>query len=242
MCKLKDVCSFLFRGGVHTVTNESELIYIERYGDINKLSSDLRTITPILRLTNLAWRPNCVYWSLSTRDLLIGIYDSTITKTGKVIRYNQTGTLTQTIQHDNVGLELFKCPLYLTENINGDIVVSISDSFRMSGAVIVTERGGRHRFSYYGHPSESGLLPLGVCTDALSHILICDDKTKTVHMLDRDGQFISHLQIESKDIEKPRSLSYDFNTHHLWIGSSDSNTLVNYGFITRQDPQNSTSF
>lgn len=80
LCKLKDVCSFLFCGGVYIVINESELIYIERYSDINKLLSDLRIIILIFRLINLVWRFNCVYWFLLIRDLLIGIYDSIIIK------------------------------------------------------------------------------------------------------------------------------------------------------------------
>lgn len=88
LCKLNDVCSFLFCGGVYIVINESELIYIERYGDINKLLSDLRIIILIFRLINLVWRFNCVYWFLLIRDLLIGIYDSIIIKIGKVICYN----------------------------------------------------------------------------------------------------------------------------------------------------------
>uniref|UniRef100_K1QSB8 Uncharacterized protein n=1 Tax=Magallana gigas TaxID=29159 RepID=K1QSB8_MAGGI len=57
-------------------------------------------------------------------------------------------------------------PNYITENNNGDIAVSDYD------AVVVTEREGRHRFSYTGHPAESVLRPRGICTDALSHILV----------------------------------------------------------------------
>ncbi|XP_052692830.1 uncharacterized protein LOC128171121 [Crassostrea angulata] len=102
-------------------------------------------------------------------------------------------------------------------------------------AVVVTECGGRHRFSYTGHPSGSGLDPCGICTDALSHILVCDDKTKTVQMIDKDGQFLSHLLIRPSGIFRPWSLSYDINTHRLWVGSRDNNTGVIYSYITRHD-------
>eukprot|EP00105_Crassostrea_gigas_P040506 XP_019924654.1 PREDICTED: uncharacterized protein LOC105332693 [Crassostrea gigas] len=188
--------------------------------------SGLHTVN---KRTDSTWEPWCVYWSPSTGDLLVGMYNND-TKTGKVTRYNQSGQLTQTIQHHNTGRGLYRGPNYITENNNGDVVVSDSYS-----AVVVTDRGGRHRFSYTGPPSGSGLWPHGICTDSLSHILVCDDTTNTVQMLDRDGRFLSHLLIRPSGIFSPHSLSYDVNTHRLWVGSEDNNMVVIYRYITRQD-------
>uniref|UniRef100_A0A8W8LNG2 Tripartite motif-containing protein 3 n=1 Tax=Magallana gigas TaxID=29159 RepID=A0A8W8LNG2_MAGGI len=126
---------------------------------------------------------------------------------------------------------LYRRPSYITENNNGDVVVS--DSIFPSGAVVVTERGGRHRFSYTGHPSGSGLWPWGICTDALSHILVCDDRT--VQMLNKDGQFLSHLLTKSQEMGRPWSLSYDVNTHRLWVGSYNNNKVCVYSYIDTQD-------
>ncbi|XP_065934599.1 uncharacterized protein [Magallana gigas] len=224
--RVEDSCSRLY--GLHTVNSESELIYIDRNYNINKLSKDMKTTTTFIEGTDSTLRPRCVYWSPSTGDLLVAMYKYD-TKTSKVTRYNQSGQLAQIIQNDNTGLGLYRQPNYITENINGDVMVSDHS------AVVVTERGGRHRFSYTGHPSGSGLEPSGICTDALSHILVCDDKTKTVQMLDRDGQFLSHLLIRPSRIFRPWSLSYDVNTHHLWVGSWYNNTVVIYRYITRQD-------
>eukprot|EP00105_Crassostrea_gigas_P007288 XP_011421480.2 PREDICTED: uncharacterized protein LOC105324121 [Crassostrea gigas] len=153
------------------------------------------------------------------------------TKTGWVTRYNQSGQLTQAIQNNNTGRGLYRLPSYITENNNGDVVVSDYES----GAVVVTERGGRHRFSYTGHPSGSSLWPCGICTDALSHILVCDYTTNTVQMINKDGQFLSHLLTESKEMPGPRSLSYDVNTHRFWVGSWWDNMVCVYRYITRQD-------
>ena len=224
--RVEDSWSGLY--GLHTVNSESELIYIDRNYNINKLSKDMKTTTTFIERTDSTWRPRCVYWSPSTGDLLVGMYNYR-TMTGKVTRYNQSGQLTQTIQNDNTGRGLYSYPRYITENNNGDVVVSDS------GAVVVTERGGRHRFSYTGHPSGSGLRPRGICTDALSHILVCDGTTKTVQMLDKDGQFLSHLLIRPSGIFSPWSLSYDVNTHRLWVGSGDNNKVCVYRYITRQD-------
>ncbi|XP_065931744.1 uncharacterized protein [Magallana gigas] len=230
--RVEDSCSDLYAyRGLHTVNSESELIYIDRNYNINKLSKDMKTTTTFIERTDSTWRPWCVYWSPSTGNLLVGMYNYW-TKTGKVTRYNQRGQLTQTIQSDSTGRGLYRKPNYITENNNGDVVVSDWYS-----AVVVTERGGRHRFSYTGHPSGSKRKLWGICTDPLSHILVCDDRTKTVQMLDRDGQFLSHLLIRPSEIFSPRSLSYDVNTHRLWVGSVSwfNNTVVIYRYITRQD-------
>eukprot|EP00105_Crassostrea_gigas_P020374 XP_011439140.2 PREDICTED: uncharacterized protein LOC105336493 [Crassostrea gigas] len=225
--RVKDVHSNGCRG-LHTVNSESELIYIDWKDNIKKLSKDMKTTTTFIERTDSTWIPRCVYWSPSNGDLLIGMY-------GRVTRYNQSGQLKETIQNDNTGLRLYRQPTYITENNNGDVVVSDCDW--ESGAVVVTERGGRHRFSYTGHPSGSGLKPRGICTDPLSHILVCDDKTHTVQMIDRGGQFLSHILLRPSGVFTPDSLSYDVNTHRLWIGSSlgYNNTVVIYRYIARQD-------
>nr|XP_034310377.1 uncharacterized protein LOC109620626 [Crassostrea gigas] len=239
--RVEDSCSYL-HGGLHTVNSESELIYIDRNYKINKLSKDIKTTTTFIERAYSTWEPLCVYWSPSTGDLLVGMC-YIHTRTGKVTLYNQSGQLTQTIQHDNTGRGLYSGPRYITENKNGDVVVSDFDEDYdddygddyVPGAVVVTERGGRHRFSYTGHPSGSRLRPLGICTDALSHILVCDYKTKTVQMLDKDGQFLSHLLTESQEMREPRSLSYDVNTHRLLVGSRYNNKVRVYRYITKQD-------
>lgn len=66
-----------------------------------------------------------------------------------------------------------------------------------SGAIVVTDRGGKYRFSYSGHPLGSHLQPRGICVDPLSHILLCDHLTSTVQMLDQDGPFLSYLLTKS---------------------------------------------
>lgn len=102
-------------------------------------------------------------------------------------------------------------------------------------AIIVTEYGGKHRFSYTGPPSGPKLTPRGVCTDVLSHILVSDFETHTIHMLDKDGRFITHLLTRSDDILEPWGLSYDAKTTFLWVGCWCDNTLGIYSYISRQN-------
>lgn len=164
-----DLCS---EYGSHTVNKEKEFFYIDRNYNIIKLSKDMKTTAIIIKKMDTAWIPRCICWSSLNLDLLIGMYRKDPRK-GIVTRYSQSGKLTQIIQKDNTGLELYNDPRYITENENGDVVVS--DSI-FPGAVVAIDRNGKHRFSYTGHPPGSELMLWGISTDALSHILLCDKK------------------------------------------------------------------
>lgn len=228
---IDDLNSELFpRYGFHTVNSEGNLMYINMNFNINKLSTDLKTKTKFIETTSSTLKPICVYCSPLTGDLLVvytGIYPFTIIESN-VTRYNEIGELIQVIQYDNRGQSLFTLPCYITENNNGDVVVSDD------GAIVVTTHEGRYRFTYKGHPSETRLWPQGICTDALSHILMCDKNTNTVQMLDRDGQFLTNLLIRPSGIFSPVSLCYDAITHRLLVGSSVDYKVCIYRYITRE--------
>ncbi|XP_062582764.1 uncharacterized protein LOC134244517 [Saccostrea cucullata] len=111
-----------------------------------------------------------------------------------VTRYNDKGQLIQTVQN-----RLFRRPRYITENRNGDVIVSDVDR------LVVTERGGGHRFTYTGPPSGSGLALQGICTDVMSHILVSANNTNTVQMIDKDGHFLSLILTPQQLISRPVS-------------------------------------
>jgi hypothetical protein len=221
--------SSFYTVGVHTVNSGGELIYIDSKDNINKLSTDNTTVTTLLEDTS-PWRPRCVYCSPTTGQLMVGVWmRNRGTDTGKVTVYSDQLQPVLTIQHDNTGHSLYEAPYYITENRNSDIIVS--DWYR---GVVVTERGGRHRFSYTGPPSGSRLTPQGICTDALSHILVCDDKTHTVQMIDKDGHFLCLLLTpQQHGIYRPQGLNYDDKTHLLWVGSWYNNRVHVYRYIQR---------
>jgi hypothetical protein len=218
-------------GGLHTVNSFGELIYIDNKLNINKLSLENKTLTSVLWVTS-EWLPRCVYCSPTTGDLIVGIWE-TVTETGIVITYSNTGQQTLTIQHDNNGQTLYCQPMYITENTNDDIIVA-DYSEHKAGAVVVTDCKGRHRFSYTGPPLGSPLYPLGICTDALSHILVCDLNSDTVHMIDKDGHFLSLLLTKQHGIYRPYSLNYDERTHLLWVGSHETNKVCVYRYRLRR--------
>ncbi|XP_062609301.1 uncharacterized protein LOC134271058 [Saccostrea cucullata] len=220
--------------GAHAVTKVGDLIYIDKNNDINKLSANNKTKTLIIKSSE-SWTPHCICTSQSTEDLLVGM-----TKNGtglslsdmeaKILRYNAEGQSIQTIQYAYTGQKLYTAPIYIAENLNGDVIES--DWNR----VVVTDRRGNYRFSYPEDPFDY-LSPWGVCTDSLLHILICDTITYTVKMLDKDGYFLQYLLSYEHGITEFRSLSYDFRNDLLWVGSLDNNILSVFKYIEKESNQ-----
>lgn len=213
--------------GVHTVNSDGDLIYVDMNHNIKRLSNDLKTVTTFIETTDSIWKPECVFWSRYNSDLLVTMFKEDPLEF-KVTRYNQRGIPTQMIQKDKAGLDLYELPRYITENNNGDIVVS--DCM----AVVVTKSDGRHCFSYTGHPPGSGIRPEGICTDALSHIIVCVSVTDLVQILDKNGHFLSHLLTKS-EINTPHSPYYDINTHCLWVGLRDKAIVKVFKLIKEQE-------
>ena len=216
--------------GCHTVNRENDLIYIDNKLNIKKLSSDNIIKRTLIELKDPEWKPQCVHCSTITGDLLIGMH-SPNTKESKVERFDKDGLLTQTIEKQITGHTIYKEPCFLTENNNEDVVVS--DYFGSDrGAVVVTDRSGNHRFSYEGLHT---LYPKGICTDPLSNILVCSNEE--VQIIDRDGQFLSHLIQHSEWVGFPQSLSYDIKTHLLYVGYGAMfyNRIRIFSYISRYD-------
>ncbi|XP_062611075.1 uncharacterized protein LOC134272913 [Saccostrea cucullata] len=214
--------------GAHTVNNQGELIYVDTEKNIFKFSTDNKTRSLLIKGTDFGeWGARCVYYSAIKGDLLVGLLNHE--KAGKVNRYRITNQHIQTIQQNNTGQGLYSYPSYPTENCNEDVIVS--DSLR---GVVVTDRKGKHGFSYTRHPSGSRLSPNGICTDALSHLLVCDGNTHTVQIIDKDGYFLTQILTKEQGIYRPHSLCYDNKTNLLWVGSWNENTLCIYKYIKRK--------
>lgn len=222
--------------GVHTVNSACELIYISKKYKIKKLCNKRKKVTTLIKSTGNMIIPSCVYCSPFSENLLVGMmgFDKIeFERTGKVMRYDGTLILIQTIKDENVPSRWYRSPSFITENNNGDVVVS--DIFRIFptfGELIVTSREGIHRFTYTG-PSPSGrglFLPQGICTDVLSNILVYDGITHTVQIIDKDGRFLSYILARNSI---GGSLSYDMSTHQLLVGSRNSNIVDVYRYIDR---------
>ena len=85
-------------------------------------------------------------------------------------------------------------------------------------SVMVTDRGGRYRFKHTGAYTADKYHVRGLCTDALSHIIV--NSENVIYMLDKDGTFLTGLLLGPSVLHSPRWLNYDFNTHLLVVSSA----------------------
>ena len=123
--------------GLHSMNCERELIYITNYSTIHKFcAADLKTKSIILCKFNKLWRLLCIHFSPSTEDMLLGMTRDDL-NASKLERYNKTFKLVQTIKEKKKGQALYRFPKYITENYNGDIVVS-DNIDKLHGAVAVS--------------------------------------------------------------------------------------------------------
>lgn len=98
------------------------------------------------------------------------------------------------------------------ENSNQDVIVCDSSK----GALVVTDVWGELRFCYMGHPEKAGFEPNGICTDSRAHILVSDLATNSVHVIDKDGDFLFIFLTTSEGVERPFCLNLKQDT--LWVG------------------------
>lgn len=232
-------CQKIFNefSGMHSIKKDEKLIYINDEYNIITLANSMEKEMTNSSIKSFEWKPKCLSYCRSTDDILVGMYNKS-KEEGQVLRYSQSGEQTQTIQHDSEGNQLYVKPSYIVENINVDVVVSITvwttvnNSSEESSAIVATNFDGKHRFTYKGQDSK--IVSRGLCVDALSNIILCDNKTSTVQMLNCNGVFMKHLLIRPPGILKPRGLGYDFKTHCLWVGSHRDKICV-YRHLKRRD-------
>ncbi|XP_022343920.2 uncharacterized protein LOC111136997 [Crassostrea virginica] len=216
--------------GYHTATQDGDLIYTDRDKKV------IYRITPDKKINEFIktgdWTPVSVHSSRINGDILVGMVKFI---EAKVTRYSKAGKEIQNIQRDNQGQGLYSYPRYITENINGDICTS---DFGKDAVVVVnksgqhrfyyTSKSGQHRFSYTGQGSR--FYPCGICTDVIGHILMCDFISKSVHLLDQDGGFLSIILSSQQGIEDRCGVCVD-DENNLYVGQLYTNTVTVYKYL-----------
>lgn len=160
----------------------------DKYGDrIKKKTSEI-SIT--LLKTKKSEDIIGLYSSFVNGHILVLIQISTVTESPwqrhlshKITRYDENGLKIEDIWiNDRIQGWRFSSfeYAYITENKNGDIIIS-SKKYK---TVVGMDRSGEHRFRY-SHPEN--LTPMDICTDKYGHILVAFESS--IHLLDEDGAF-----------------------------------------------------
>lgn len=158
--------------GCHTLTKAGDLLF-KKDCYIYMLSSS----GEIRNLHIHADKLSCIHSSRLNGDIFVS-------KGAVIERYNDKGVQLQNIKTWYLGL------LYLTENINGDIVTT-----DIVGRVNAYRNDGQYKFTYWGQHYQSEFVSTGICNDRFGHILVGNScfNDPCVHLLDQNGELLAKL-------------------------------------------------
>uniref|UniRef100_A0A8W8I273 B box-type domain-containing protein n=1 Tax=Magallana gigas TaxID=29159 RepID=A0A8W8I273_MAGGI len=179
--------------GMYLCVHNKQVVYSDQDDKAVKMISDTDTVVTIF--TTGDWIPRGVT-SAASGDLLVCLRKD---DQSKVVRYSSTGTVLQEIQYDSQCQPLYKRVMYITENVNEDIIVTNLEK----KAVIAVDKLGIFRYSYSG--KDNDFKAISVATDSIGHVIISDYEGNKIHILDRDGQFLRYINPEGK-INRPRAV------------------------------------
>nr|XP_034305556.1 uncharacterized protein LOC117682342 isoform X2 [Crassostrea gigas] len=160
----------------------------DKYGDrVKKKTSEISTT---LLQTEILEVIIGIYSSFVNGHILVLIQISTVTESPrqqhfsyKITRYDENRLKIEDIWISD-GIQGWRFSsfeyAYITENKNGDIIIS---RYKYK-TVVGMDRSGEHRFTY-SHPED--LNPMDICTDKYGHILVAFESS--IHLLDEDGAF-----------------------------------------------------
>lgn len=113
----------------------------------------------------------------------------------------------------------------IVENINKDICFSVTSS--NTEAVILIHSNGDHKITYKGAGSSisQSFKPRGLCTDVLGHILIADENNRVIHVLNKEGGFLTIFGMPGELQCIPISMCTD-DKNNLCIGCDDGKIRI----------------
>uniref|UniRef100_K1QUM6 Tripartite motif-containing protein 45 n=1 Tax=Magallana gigas TaxID=29159 RepID=K1QUM6_MAGGI len=175
--------------GMYLCMYNKRVVYIDQSDNTVRMISDTDNV--VTMFTTGDWQPYGVT-SAASGDILVGLRKD---DQYKVVRYSSTGTVLQDIQYDSQGQPLYKDATHITENVNGDIIVTDWKE----NAVIAVDSLGIFRYSY------SGVKYSAVTTDSVGHVIVPDFLGNKIHMLNSDGRFMMYI-IPDGEIHRPRAV------------------------------------
>ncbi|XP_052697169.1 E3 ubiquitin-protein ligase TRIM36-like [Crassostrea angulata] len=179
--------------GIYLCMFNKPVVYSEPLNKAVRMISNTDTV--VTMFTTRDWIPLGVT-SAASGDLLVCLVKD---DQNKVVRYSSTGTVLQEIQYDSQCQPLYKDATYITENVNGDIIVTDW----VKKAVIAVDRLGIFRYTY--SEKDSNFKPSSVATDFVGHVIVTEFSRNKIHLLDRDGRFLRYI-IPKGGIKNPRGV------------------------------------
>ncbi|XP_062595035.1 E3 ubiquitin-protein ligase TRIM71-like [Saccostrea cucullata] len=206
------------------VMQDGSLIYSDSY---NKVIYKVSPNKQKTKLINAEYGPRGLCCTRSG-DILVCMG---FLYTARVVKYSSSGRKIQEFQTDQNGEGLFIRPSLVCENVNEDICVTDWELCK----VVVLNKGGYLKFKYEGNvPSrmlKATFNPHGVATDSLGHILIADNANNAIHLISKDGDFLSYILTEDDGISQPYGISVDMSDN-LCLVEQDKARVKVYQYLS----------
>ncbi|XP_078323006.1 uncharacterized protein LOC111127213 [Crassostrea virginica] len=232
--KLFDLQGHLHRTVTITCTGNYISLYNKQVVFSDNLNKAVRRVSDDDTLSTLFetkdWNPFGIT-DTSSGDLLLCLRKD---DQSKVVRYNSTGTVLQEIQYDSQCQPLYQLAWYITENVNGDVIVTDLKK----NLVIAVDRLGVYRYSYGGKMRALGVSKnIDVCSvasDSIGHVIITDFQGDKIHMLSQDGNFLRYIIPHGMEIKFPRALCI-LDNDKIIVGECISGLAKIIKFIKKQE-------
>lgn len=200
--------------GNHTITNDGDLLFFKQFHVYSLNSSG-----QMKRLNIGPYPLSCIHSSKMNNDILIG-------SSNIVTRHSKQGEQLQEIKLDGKGRPLYGKLHYITENLNGDIIVS--DNEKQS--VISVNKAGNFRFAYPGCNCSTEFKPCGIDTDIHGQIMVCNASLEdpSVYLLNLNGQYLMHLFTRQHYyLRTPSAICIDRN-QNIYVGDKNKILIFTY--------------
>lgn len=212
---------------------KSDPVYENEEQDVNKYGDRIKKRTSRISITLLKTEKSedvvGIYSSFVNGHILVLIQIFTVTEcilqdrfSHKIIRYDENGLKIQDIWI-NDRIKGCRFTSYITENRNGDIIIS-GDGYK---TVVGMDRSGGHRF-VYSHPKNH--ITRGISTDKYGHIIVAFPSS--IHLLDEDGAFQKKLLNNVSSCIKFTCLCLD-DKQNMYVGN-DRGIVNVYKYLKKE--------
>ncbi|XP_052074889.1 uncharacterized protein LOC127712476 [Mytilus californianus] len=205
---------------------------IEAYGLAVNNSNDLLLCTEHSRIKQISNGTNQVIDSIyiapfeacsihiTKEKMIVGVAND---NGAAVIVMDLKGKQQAIYQHDSDNKPVFKCPLVVTSTDSGNICVLDVDTEADKYKIIVLGTAGKVINTYEGRKDIDTKHPFrcsGIAITPRDNIIASDLKSHLLHILDSDGNYITHYKTEDIGILYPMSLAF-CTDGQLYIGCSN---------------------
>lgn len=213
-----------------TVDENGDLLIIRQNNKVMKVNSNKEEDIEVLSVDR-RWSILSVYFSKFTGEILVRVYLQQWSEyLTRIERYKDGKKLSGFEYHKHDKLIVY--PLFLSVNTNGDIW--IADNYDCH--VLAYNDEGDTLSSYDGshEGSPKHFSPTGICNDLLGHVLVCNCHrlNPSVHLLDKNGQFLKMVVCNREDVKEPWGLYVD-DKGKLYLGQKNCCVIKVFRYLNQ---------